>query len=357
MGSSAIFQLIGADVHILAQEPPLPEDQRLTARAGPDLEAAIRSGSTGTLTGIFSTDGIVRTGAFRQLGDLPIHVVIGAAKDTVMAAWLDRSRPYIVFSLISLAALSVLTLIAVRRAFCEDRVRAELMDAKAHLEERIAERTSSLTEALKQREMLFKELNHRVKNNLQLISSFIRLQGSKTEDTKIREGFEACLSRIRSIGVVHELLYRTDDVTVVDFAEYIRLLCSHLSDALGDDDAVAIRVDAESAALPVDSAIPLALIVNELIANALKHAFPSGGPGTITVSWHDGSDGYELLVSDDGIGLGKQQPNDTALAGTSLGLTLVNLLVRQISGTLTREATERGTAFRIHMPRDSASYP
>ena len=204
----------------------------------------------------------------------------------------------------------------------------------------------TLTEALKQKDMLFRELYHRVKNNLQLITSFVGLQANKVADPDAKESFRSCLNRIRSISVVHELLYHTDSLDAIDFGAYLTVLCRRLTEALGQTDCITVTVEADHAPVDVETLILLALTVNEVFANALKHAFPDGRHGAIAVTWRTREARCELTVADDGIGMA--EPADR---GASLGLHLVTILVRQIGAALERRSGHGGTAFVIRVPR------
>jgi two-component sensor histidine kinase len=235
--------------------------------------------------------------------------------------------------------------VAVRRARSEDRYREDLVRAKEELEQRVQERTASLENALAQKDVLFRELNHRVKNNLQMVSSLLRLQASRSLDAKMTDGMQSCLSRIQAMGVIHELLYRNDTLKQLDFGQYLKVLCARLTDAYGEGDRVPVRVESERAELDLNAAVPLALFVNELVSNAFKHAFPGGRRGSITVSFRQRGSQYVLGISDDGVGFDAEK----ARTG-SLGLDLARGWARQIGGTLTQADCERGAAFVLEFP-------
>src|SRR5579872_1806845 len=156
--------------------------------------------------------------------------------------------------------------------------------------------------SLREKETLLKEVHHRVKNNLQVIASLLRLQARYMSDPAARAMFEESQNRVHSISLVHEMLYRAGDLARVDFGDYLRTLTSHLADGWSNSDrSVTVSVEAAGVQLAVDTAIPCGLIVNELVTNALKHAFPNGSSGTIRVCAVFQPDGrLAVVVQDDG---------------------------------------------------------
>jgi len=201
--------------------------------------------------------------------------------------------------------------------------------------------------SLREKEALLREIHHRVKNNLQITSSLLRLQAGTIDDPQARELFESTQNRIRSIALVHEKLYQSTNIASIDFADYIRTLADLLFRTYTvDTSAIALRIDTGALFLSVETAIPCGLIANELLSNAMKHAFPQGQRGTIQVSLaqHEGS--AELVIADDGAGL----PADIGFdARDTLGLQLVRQLAQQIDASIEINR-DRGTSFRITFP-------
>lgn len=199
--------------------------------------------------------------------------------------------------------------------------------------------------SLKEKELLLREIHHRVKNNMQLISSMLRLQSKYISDKKDIEIFEDCRARIKSMALIHEKLYKSKDLSHIDFKLYIRDLAKELYRSyVVDKSIIELNIDVENVFLGIDTAIPCGLIINELISNSLKHAFPEGIKGEISITFRlvDNYD-LELIVSDNGIGL----PKDLNLQNTgSLGLELVNTLANQVDGELEVNRTG-GTRFKI----------
>jgi len=226
-----------------------------------------------------------------------------------------------------------------------ERLRQEDENRRAR---RAIEITAELTAALREREILLQEVHHRVKNNLQVISSLINMQGRAVTDEAARAALRDCQARVQAIGLIHEQLYRYADYARVPFAEYVRGLVGNLAEALGGP-GVRLDIDIAPVALAVDKAIPCGLIVNELVTNAFKHAFPAGRRGTIVVRLHEVAPGRcELSVEDDGVGM----PAPPA-GGHSLGLQLVDTLVAQLGGTFSRSAAT-GTACSVTFPVEAS---
>jgi PAS domain S-box-containing protein len=199
--------------------------------------------------------------------------------------------------------------------------------------------------ALREKEVLLREIHHRVKNNMQVISSLINLQAARLEDPSAKEMLRESQRRIRTMALIHEKLYQSTDLNRIHFSEYVRSLCVHLFHGFQADPAkIRLKLDLEDISLDVSTSIPCGLIVNELVSNSLKHAFPDGREGEIAVHFHrTGGGELELLVSDDGVGF----PRDLDFRNTgTLGMQIVTMLAEQIDGTISRD-DERGTSFRI----------
>jgi two-component sensor histidine kinase len=194
---------------------------------------------------------------------------------------------------------------------------------------------------------MFNELNHRVKNNLAAVSAMLNIQARATEDPQVREQLEKAVSRIETIGEVHASLYRASSTGEVDFSTYLEKLCSRLAASLLDGERVHIEVAADPVAAPLEEAVALGLIVNELVTNAAKHAYPAPARGGIRVSLHSADNELTLAVSDDGKGLAEgDRPN-------GIGMRLVRSLVQQCRGKL--EVVDKdGASFIIRLPQHGA---
>ena len=204
-----------------------------------------------------------------------------------------------------------------------------------------------LQASLTEKEALLKEIHHRVKNNLQVITSLLNLQAVAVEDAAIRQLFEESVNRVRTIGDIHELLYRSPDLARIDFNLYLIRLAETLLSFYGvDDKRIRVRIDAKDAVLAPSQAIPCGLIVNELLTNSLKHAFLDGRSGEIHVSLRCAGERCILTVSDTGVGLPQGLTIDDT---TSLGLRLVSALAHQLQGEVRLDATG-GASYVIAFP-------
>jgi PAS domain S-box-containing protein len=192
---------------------------------------------------------------------------------------------------------------------------------------------------------LLKEVHHRVKNNLQIVSSLLSLQAARVRNPLALEALRDTQNRVRSMALIHETLYRSENLARVNFPFYLENLCAHLFHAFGaDTDRIQLVRRVANVALGLDEAVPCGLIVAEMVSNALKHAFPDGQAGRITLELEAGPGALRTLrVIDNGVGL----PAGLDLRNTdTLGLKLVSNLADQLGGTLEVERTA-GTAFRL----------
>ncbi len=211
-----------------------------------------------------------------------------------------------------------------------------------------------LKKALAEKEVLLKEVYHRVKNNFSVISSLINIQSRSVKDPRDREIFRAMGNRVMSMAAVHQQLYQSGDLEKIDFAEYLKKVSVNIIqsyEASTDRIRLSVHSDADFF-LPLDTAIPCGLIVNELVSNCIKHAFPGERAGTITITLHAGDDGARsITVRDDGVGL---PGGRDLLQSDSLGMKIITLLVKQIKGVLEMESAE-GALFRVILPADAGT--
>ena len=203
-----------------------------------------------------------------------------------------------------------------------------------------------LAESLAEKEVLLKEVHHRVKNNLQVIASLLHMQGGAFEDGALSTALRESQNRVESMALIHEQLYQTGDMRQVNLAGHAAMLLNNLLQSYGiDDGRIQGHVQMEALQLGVDRAIPIGLILNELISNALKHAFPDGRRGSIWIEGARRGGRIELTVRDDGRGI----PENTNGRRKTLGLEIVNILARQLKGNLMVES-KSGASFRIQFP-------
>lgn len=202
-----------------------------------------------------------------------------------------------------------------------------------------------LNASLKEKEILLKEVPHRVKNNFQVIISLLNLQSNLTEDSKILETFQESRNRIKSMALIHELLYKESNFYSVDFKSYTNKLIAYLQESFTNSEKILIDIDMDDIHLGLDKIIPCGLIINELISNSYKHAFPDGKTGKISISLKlDEENNYCLKLMNDGVKIVDGLEIDKL---NSLGMMLVNSLTKQIGGELFINSTEEQTEFKI----------
>lgn len=202
----------------------------------------------------------------------------------------------------------------------------------------------ALRNSLREKEVLLKEIHHRVKNNLQVISSLLSLQSEYLKDEAMIKIFKESQNRVKSMALIHEKLYQSANLAEIDFSDYLRELTTQLFRSYGiGAHGVSLNVHASQVLLAVDRAIPCGIIVNELVTNALKYAFPEGRGGRIDIDLHPVSDDMvRLAVRDNGVGFPADVDFETS---DSLGLTLVRMLADQVQGDVALQPADRGAEF------------
>lgn len=217
----------------------------------------------------------------------------------------------------------------------------------------ISERKKSqdiIEKSLREKEILLKEIHHRVKNNFQKIISLISLQTELIDDKKTLGVFSDLQNRLLSMSLIHELMYSTGDFENVDVKDYVERLSEHLLRTYSLSSRVKLNLDVDSFNIDMDSIIPCGLIINEIITNSLKYAFPDNTEGKINVSFKKKENEYNLIISDDGIGIMKKIDFENL---NSLGLHLVELLTRQLRGSLEVVQPGKGLLFNIKFKMES----
>ena len=206
---------------------------------------------------------------------------------------------------------------------------------------------AALRDSLRAKDVLLQEIHHRVKNNLQIVSSLLHLQTEKEAHPTVQAVFKEAQRRVLSMALIHESLYRSPNLARVNLAEYIETLCAHVFRSFGADGTrIKLVTSLEPVDLGLEQAVPCGLILNELLSNAMKYAFPEGLAGQITVTLRAHSDQVFLQIADNGIGLPPAIPNAPARPP---GLGLVAMLTKQLKGELVAERGE-GTAFQLAFP-------
>ncbi|MDB5457229.1 MAG: histidine kinase [Caulobacter sp.] len=220
-------------------------------------------------------------------------------------------------------------------------------DPRVDLEAVVAERTQALTEALAQKTALLHEVDHRVKNNLQLISSLLLLQNRRAGDPAVKASLRGVLERINAIATVHRRLFQSEDVERFDVSAFVRDLISDMAGLSARDD-IQIRLDLERVDVAAAKAAPLALVVSELLSNALCHAFPEGRAGEIFVGITRLGGDFRIEIADDGVGL------ETSARKLGFGLTIVQLLCQQLKARCETTAALPGTRVVVQLPVNGA---
>lgn len=207
-------------------------------------------------------------------------------------------------------------------------------------ERKIAEENIKMS--LKEKEVLIQEIHHRVRNNMQIISSLINLQANRLDDEETKTALKESQNRIKSMALVHEKLYQSDDLSHINFFDYVKNMVRGLFYSYNAGEQVKLVLDVDEVQLNIETAVPCGLIISELVSNSLKYAFPTG-IGEIQISLQKLEDEYELTIGDNGVGF----PEELDYQKTeSLGLQLVNTLVNQVEGEIELDRS-KGTEFKI----------
>lgn len=216
---------------------------------------------------------------------------------------------------------------------------------KQHSNSLLSSRNQEIEKKNEEKEILLKEIHHRVKNNLQIVSSLLDMQSMGLENDAAKSAVNDGQNRVKAMALIHEKLYKTDDISHIDIREYTVELLRQIASVYPNNKSIEHIVIADDIQLDIDTAVPLGLILSELITNAYKYAFNNKNEGYLKIEFnYDSSTGYSVKVSDNGVGL----PNDFDITKTkSLGLKLVRRLTKQLYGNL-QYSNDNGTVFLIH---------
>ena len=272
-------------------------------------------------------DGIEAAGQIRDRFNIPVVFVTAHGEENIF----QRARKTKPVSYILKPLQDVQFSIAIDRVV--DRI----------IERKQAE--DKIKASLREKEVLLKEIHHRVKNNLQVISSLVDLQISDSTDAQVLQILKEIQNRIQSMALIHEELHQSEDMARINFGEYIQSLTAYLYQTYGAQLAgITLKSNVDDIFLDIDTAMPCGLIVNELVSNSLKYAFTEELRGEIRIDFHSDTDNHlTLTVSDNGVGF----PQDLDFRKTkSLGLRLVVMLTEQLDGTIKLDRSD-GTKFEI----------
>lgn len=226
-----------------------------------------------------------------------------------------------------------------------DRIEAQtrIVEQKALVEREVERRTRDLEAALEAKTLLLHEVDHRVKNNLMMIGSLVRLQMRTIDDAAVNSKLGAMLERIDALAAVHRRLYQSDDISRFDIGDFVETMVAEIVGASGRED-ITFRTKIAPVLVPAEMASPLGLIVNEVVTNAIKHGFAGDRPGVLDVSVVRDGATAELSVGDDGVGLSREAKPD------GLGRTLIARLSKQVGATVAWHDTAPGTRVTLSFP-------
>lgn len=216
------------------------------------------------------------------------------------------------------------------------------------LKRQLVDRGKQLERALASREILLQEVNHRVKNSLQLVSSLLQLHARQAQDESLCAALSDARNRVAVVGSIHQRLYMSGDHSMVDVGDFLKELAENTVISLDFENRIATDINVEvGISLNLDKAVPLALIVAELLTNSLKYAFIDGRHGTVGIRLSFNNDTLTIIVWDDGVGSAIPSCRD---ANSGLGTKIIDALTRQIRAELTRTSDEGGTSVTLSLP-------
>jgi two-component sensor histidine kinase len=325
---------------------------------GKEANNSLRDQTAGRVSGIFSASTLDDRDVMTTFQRSPVTgwMAVVAADRSHFDQLASRSTwATVAAGLLSLTLAAILAVFivynVVERRITRERLAASraLGDLDTRLLATTQEALAEQRKAASEREVLLREIYHRVKNNLQIVQSLLRL-GSRDLNDEQREPFENAVRRIGAMARVHTLLYNSPDLASIDFKEYLDGLVREIADAFGAEErGITTVVEAEPMRIPLDTAVPVAFIATELLTNAYKHAFPGERRGSITVAAGRENGKGVITIMDNGVGL----PADGS-SKRPLGLTIVAKLVQQIAGTLD-EPGPGESRFRVTFPLDGTT--
>jgi len=327
----AVFAVLRRDGTLVSRNPALPNIIRIDPGSHPFPRFA--EAPAGLYRAASVLDGEERLVSYRTLGDLDLVVTAGLPVDRVFLGWRTRTQNSTALGAVALLFLLGLTAVA-----------DESMRHESRLLRSIKQKADELAAALADKDVLFQEVHHRVKNNLQVISSLLTMQSLHVRDEVARNTLKDALDRIHSMGLVHQTLYERNLAANVDLGSYFGRLAEALAGSYGTGKGgVTVEVEA-SGNLELERAVPLGMLTNEALSNALKHAFADGRHGTVRVSLHCSNGQWCLVIEDDGCGIADEP-------GRGIGLGLIRALARQLGGSVAITAGNgAGTRVTVDFP-------
>jgi two-component sensor histidine kinase len=343
-----VVDVFRSDLAIVFRYPPEPEAY--------GQKWGGRDNLGGQLQGVLlevEDDGRRRTEAFAKVGDFPVFVSVALNNSDIRRAWRREILPGAVLSgsaFLLIALLLTVALILARRheaAGIALRVLAENLEDRVRARTRDLEQTSEeLARHVEDKEAQTREMNHRVKNSLQLVGALLRLQGKAAEDTAVEEQLEEASNRVATVARVHDKLYRSADLKHIPGDEYLRALCGDLQRTLaGVDTDIRFTLSLDPIKLNADKAILIGLVVSELVSSAAKNAFLPGQKGMVTVVMQRIEGGLRLVVGDDG-----ERAPDSANIARNFSGTVVTSLIDQLEGKAEYHSGPDGNSVVIVLP-------
>jgi two-component sensor histidine kinase len=328
LGAAAICAILNEDGWMVARHPLDDETVNRKSSFWPLFSEKLAAAPTGTFVRDGS-DGIFKQFAYRRMDSLPLVIITALPLDDVVAGWRARTlrNGGIVLALLALVQGA---LWLAWRALKRERALAR-----------------GLRRALDDNITLFNEIHHRVKNNMQIVSSMLMIEQIRAGNGALAERLQLVADRVASMALVHTMLYERQEASRVQVSAYLHELCRNLAEGHGTvERGIRIEVEADDTCLAMEHAVPLGLLVNEAVLNAIKHAFPDGRGGTIRIRF-DGTaaGGFALTVADDGVGL-TPQPK-----GNGIGTTLMHSLAGQLDASASLGACPRHGGTAIHVWR------
>jgi two-component sensor histidine kinase len=320
-----------------------PRTELGQARPSEQFLQSIRERNEAYYEIVSRADGSRRIIGYRKLAQYPVYIVFTVSKDAVIARWREEAVMICLAAAGVAAALLAITLLLRQRILREQQLQEALAEANRTLESKVEERTEELSRAIREKDVLLREVHHRVKNNLQMIASLVRISG-RNHPSGQQPILEDVTRRIMAVGQVYDQVHKADDLSKLDLAAYLRSICEQLSLAIGHS-GVALKTRLDSIMVNIDTALPVGLIAQELVTNAFKYGLPSDVAAEIVVKLTRDGDSAVLTVRDNGPGI----PADGVAIGT--GLRLVHRLTDQIEGQFRAKPRPAGGAqFRVMFP-------
>jgi NO-binding membrane sensor protein with MHYT domain/two-component sensor histidine kinase len=342
LGPNASLLLFRQDAKILVRVPPFPPGTSLDVSYSSLFQTRLPQAPTGTYHAVRPVDAKQVITSYQRLEGTPFVTAVTITHEAVLEGWRQRLQRNIAFAIAALVISAALIVVAFRTIRREEKAQAALHALNLSLEERVRDRTAELESAVADRDILLREVHHRVKNNMQVLQSMVHMTERRVPADS-RSVFQELSRRIWAMGQIHNQVYATGEPSKLSLRTYLGHLCEYLTQSFARPE-IRLNCSLANAEVDLDAAIPLGLIAVECIQNAYKHAFPDGRPGEIALELEQIGARALLTIRDNGVGTPKP------LVRTSTGLMLVEALVAQIDGTFAIEQNG-GTTIKITFPK------